>query len=67
MLHRRLVSLSRHGGATGIVCRIFDECTSVSECGEQGGACTREGDRGEVSAKKTEKKGAAPQSKPKAA
>jgi hypothetical protein len=27
MLHRRLVSLSRHGGtATGIESRIFDEC-----------------------------------------
>jgi hypothetical protein len=31
MLHRRLVSLSRHGGATGIECRIFDdrECQRV--------------------------------------
>jgi Phage integrase family len=28
MLHRRLVSLSRHGGATGIVCRIFDDSAS---------------------------------------
>jgi hypothetical protein len=26
MLHRRLVTLSRHGGATGIVCRSFNEC-----------------------------------------
>jgi hypothetical protein len=33
MLHRRLVSRSRHGGATGIESRIFDECLSVSECG----------------------------------
>jgi hypothetical protein len=24
MWHRRLMSLSRYGGATGIVCRIFD-------------------------------------------
>jgi hypothetical protein len=31
-----------------------------ASCGEQSGACTREGDRGEVSAKKTEKKGGTP-------
>jgi hypothetical protein len=30
MLHRRLVRLSHHGGATGIGCRIFDECGLVS-------------------------------------
>jgi hypothetical protein len=39
MLHRRLVSLSRHGGATGIECRIFEECERVSECGRVGGRC----------------------------
>jgi hypothetical protein len=26
MLRRRLVSLSRHGGATGIECQIFGAC-----------------------------------------
>jgi hypothetical protein len=39
---------------------IHTVVTREASCGEQGGACTREGDRGEVGAKKREKKGGTP-------